>query len=169
MCSSWEREGNKGKRVRNSPADTKVRAEGWEKVFQGMEQPMEEAMVEPRSTAALGGPHTAAGGWCPKWNCGPWRAHAGAVSWQELWPVERKPHRSRFILTAHGKDPVCEGLSCGRDPTLDWGKSVRKEQQRWRVMDRLQSLFPIPWEVEELGTKQWSWAWEEAGLGGRGF
>ncbi|GAB0182207.1 zinc finger and BTB domain-containing protein 5 [Grus japonensis] len=33
----------------------------------------------------------------PEGGCGPWEAHAGAGSWQDLWPRgERSPRRSRF-------------------------------------------------------------------------
>lgn len=33
---------------------------------------------------------------CPEGSCSLWTAHTAAVSWQELWPVERSPHGIRF-------------------------------------------------------------------------
>jgi len=51
--------------------------------------------------------------------------HAGEV-FEELQPVGRAQHYRSLWRTG----------SCGRDPTLEQGKSVRrKEQQRQRVMN----------------------------------
>ncbi|GAB0181680.1 EH domain-containing protein 4 [Grus japonensis] len=100
---------------RNSPADTKVSAEGGGGGTPGTRaeiplQPMEKTMVRQAVSlqpmeddggaeippVARGGPHTGAGG-CPKEAVTPWKAHAGASSLQDLWTRgERSPHQGRF-------------------------------------------------------------------------
>jgi len=41
---------------------------------------------------------------CPREAVTPWRAHTGAGSWKEMWPVKRGPHWSRFACRTC--DPV---------------------------------------------------------------
>ena len=71
--------------------------------------------------AAREGPHTGAGG-CLKEAVTPWEAHAGAGSWQDLWPRgERSPHWSRF-----------SGRTC--DPVGDpcWNSLCLKDCMPWK-------------------------------------
>ncbi|KAK4810940.1 hypothetical protein QYF61_013348 [Mycteria americana] len=113
--SSWER----GVRIceRNNSADTKVSEEGGgggapgtgaeiplQHVVKTMVkqvvplQPMEVHSGADIHTAACGGPHARAGGYAPKEVVIPWRACAGAGSWQDLWPC--------------GGDPTLEQVFC---------------------------------------------------------
>ena len=67
-------------------------------------------MVEQIPTCSCGGPHTRAGG-CLKEAVTLRRTHAGAGSWQDLWPCgERSPGWSRFA--GRTCDPV-EGTHAG--------------------------------------------------------
>lgn len=71
---------------------------------------------------------------------------------------------------------VCEGLSCGRDSTLELWRSVRKQSSRDELSQSdCSSCSPSSLccsglgEVEELEMKEWTWTWEEVGLQVRWF
>ena len=128
-CVAVQRESVDKKSVKSNPADTQVRAEGGRRRRRSGCRSRGCSAAHGRGhgranihTAALVGPCTAAGLWHPGESCGPWRGHAGAGFWQELWLMGR---------TCVGA--VCEGLPCGRDSTFRQWTSVRKEWQRQRT------------------------------------
>ena len=67
-------------------------------------QPTENHYEADNHTTACGGLHTGASGCILKKAVILWRLHTAAGSWQELWPMERSPHRSRF--SGRSCDPV---------------------------------------------------------------
>ncbi|GAB0204871.1 hypothetical protein GRJ2_002952700 [Grus japonensis] len=84
-------------------------------------QPMEDDGGAEIPPAAHGGPHARAGGYALKEAVTPREAHAGASSWQDLWPRgERSPGWSRFA-----------GRTC--DPMGDprWSSLVLKVCTPW--------------------------------------
>ncbi|GAB0186374.1 EH domain-containing protein 4 [Grus japonensis] len=121
-------------------------------------QPMEDDGGAEIPSAAIGGPHTGAGG-CPKEAVIPWEASAGAGSWQDLWPCgQRSPRWSRFA-----------GRTC--DPVGDpcWSSLLLKVCTPWKgpMLEQLMKNCS-PWEGLKLekfmedclpwegGTPRWS-------------
>jgi len=86
--------------------------------------------------AARGGPHAGASV-SPKEAVTLWNTHAGAGSWQDLWPCgERSPCQSRFAGRAcdPAGDPHWSSLflkyrSPWKGPTLGQGQSPRPEEE----------------------------------------
>ncbi|KAK4810959.1 hypothetical protein QYF61_013367 [Mycteria americana] len=74
--------------------------------------------------AAHGGPHVRAGGCALKEAVTPWRAHAGAGSWQDLWPLQDPCWSSPFLKDCTPwKGPMLEqfvkNCSPWEGPTLE--------------------------------------------------
>lgn len=96
--------------------------------------------------------------------------HAGAGSWQELWPVERRPRLSRFCLSPWKFHTVtgCKGmLLVGRTHT-EAGENCEAEglsERSWPPLLVLQPTYASKGreEVEKSGMKEGNWAWKEGG------
>jgi len=140
LCnSSWER------RVRicerNNSADTTISEEGGRTGTQCSRtevplQPTEKTMVtqvvplQPMEyhrypLAAHEGPHTRAGGCALKEAVTPWKACAGAGSWQKLWLMERIPCSTRISGSNcalygdhHWSSPFMENCTLWKGPMM---------------------------------------------------
>ncbi|GAB0179828.1 zinc finger and BTB domain-containing protein 5 [Grus japonensis] len=95
----------------------------------------------------------------PKGGCGPWEAHAGAGSWQDLWTHgERSPHQSRFA-----------GRTC--DPMGDprWSSLLLKVCTPWKGPTLEQFMKNCsPWEglrLEKFMEDCLLWEGPHAGAG----
>ncbi|PKU44323.1 suppression of tumorigenicity 5 protein isoform x4 [Limosa lapponica baueri] len=68
-------------------------------------------------------------------SCSPWTAHTGAGSWQELWPVERSPHWSRFSGRTY--DPLGDA---------HWSSLFLKDCTPWKELVLEQFMNCTLWE-----------------------
>ncbi|GAB0182703.1 hypothetical protein GRJ2_000735600 [Grus japonensis] len=120
-------------------------------------QPMEDDGEQISTCSPWRTPHQSR--WMSKGGCGPWEAHAGASSWQDLWiRGERSPCQSRFA-----------GRTC--DPVGDprWSSLLLKVCTPWKGPTLEQFLKNCsPWEglmLEKLVQDCLPWEGPQAGAG----
>ncbi|GAB0210393.1 zinc finger and BTB domain-containing protein 5 [Grus japonensis] len=93
----------------------------------------------------------------PEGGCGPWEAHAGASSWQDLWPRgERNPRQSRFAGRTCDPmgDPRWSSLflkvcTPWEGPTLEQLVKNRSLRERLTVEKLVEDC--LPWEGPQAG------------------
>jgi len=83
-------------------------------------QPRVQTMAMQVVPCSHGGSHTGAGGCAPKEAVTPWRACAGAGSWQDLWPCGELPTQEQvFWQDPHWSSPFLKDCTPWKGPMVD--------------------------------------------------
>ncbi|OPJ82779.1 hypothetical protein AV530_008539 [Patagioenas fasciata monilis] len=121
-------------------------------------QPMDTTTPEQTPTLQLEDPPYRTR-WMPKGGCDPWRAHAGAGSWQDLQPCgKRSPGWNRFA-----------GRTCDRMGDPHWSSLFLKDCTPWNgpMLEQLVKNYSS-WEgpmLEKFVQDCLLWEGPQAGAG----
>lgn len=163
--------------MRNSPADPKVRTEEEAMVLHMPEQrfsctlwrtmvkqvsphrtqrePCQSRWIFPERRCSSW--RTFAGVGSPDSNSVCWRDHSGSgLSWRTITCGDHPGKSSSWRVSAMGKVPTGVGEKCEEE------EATEKNSHRWTATYSPSPLYCSACrEMEESGTKEWSWDWEK--------